>query len=87
MIERILDNYYKKKLFEIIKEDFMIFNIDIRFKSKNHFTNIQIKKKEYDDKKYLSIASIYDKNIFIRLIDYKGFEKYLKDLILNYLKS
>ncbi len=87
MIERILDNYYTKKLKRYLDRILMIYYIDHRYIETNENLELQIKKLEYNDEQYKSITTYKKKDIFIHLCNTDDLYAILKSRLDKYAEE
>lgn len=87
MIERILNNYYAKKLLEEIKWSFIVRGLDYRFKNDKYEVFIEVKPQKYDKKYYSTIIRIGKDDTLKYLCDLKNFRKQIDEIIVEYQKG
>lgn len=85
MIEKILDNYYTKKIIDKIKFYTMIYVLDFNYVFEKDRVLIECKNKKYKD--FTPIIQIDKKRAFSYLCDYDNFIKRIKRLIDDYCKE
>lgn len=89
MIEKILDNYYSKKLIQFIKDTLSdyICTINIKcFDYKNYMT-IKIKRSEYNDEQYMQIYYFKKINAFEFMCRNKELGEMLRNRVKEYLEE
>lgn len=85
MIEKILDKYYTKKLIEKLDLDLKLYCLDTKYNFEKEKVSVYIKKKYWNDKNYVYLASFYYKETLEYIVNYKYMEL-LKDLA-KYIKA
>ena len=86
MIEKILDNYYSKKLCMLIKDISKKWDLDKKTIIKKDTVKFLVKLKEYNDEQYKSLITVPKKEVFIYLCDYKMCVEDIENSIKNYIK-
>lgn len=71
LINKILDNYYKKQIIQKIKNLMWFYDekLDYKFTEFKEVFQLKIKKKEYNDELYTIIASLDNTRCLSYLID------------------
>jgi len=87
MIEKILDNYYSKKLDDFIKLVEMEYYLDFKHIYTKDSVLIQVKKKKYKDTLFVEIAHFKKENAFLHLCNRDKLEEHFEKLIKNYCES
>lgn len=87
MIERILDNYFMKKLKKCLSSYLLNWYIDQRYISKNDYVELQIKRPHYKEETYTTIYGFNIHKSLYYLLDIDELRKDIKDNIDNYLKE
>lgn len=86
LINKILDNYYKKQLINKIKSLLFFWCLDYKFVERTEGFELQVKKKEYKDELFKSIAFFGKNNYLYYLIDWKEVLEKIKNAIEEYEK-
>ena len=87
MLERILDNYFMKKLRKCISSYLLNWYIDHRYINKNDYVELQIKKPHYKEETYTTIYGFYIHNSLYYLLDIEQIRKDIKDNVNKYVKG
>lgn len=87
MIDRILDNYYTKKLKKLLSRYMMGWFLDKRFIEEHEKISLLIKRPEYNDKQYKEVISFYKDNAFEYMCNQKEIENVLKELVERYCEE
>lgn len=87
MIDRILDNYYTKKLKKLLSRYMMGWFLDKRFIEEHEKISLLIKRPEYNDKQYKEVISFYKDNAFEYMCNQKEIENVLKELVKRYCEE
>lgn len=87
MIEKILNNYFTKKLLEEIKWSFKVRNLDYRFKNEKYRILIEVKQKKYSNEYYDAIIQIDKEDSFRYMCDLDNFTKQIDEIIDEYQKE
>lgn len=86
VIDRILNNYYSKKLEEYIDRELLEWFIDKKFIYNDNHIQLLIKLPEYNDKQYQEILTFFKEEAIIYLCNQNELKKVLKDRIKTYFK-
>lgn len=84
MINKIIDNYFAKKLKDYIQDYCLQWFIDTRIIEDNNIIILQVKQKYYKEEYYTNIMSFLKTNSFYYLLDLKELEKRIKERLENY---
>ena len=84
MIDRILDNYYTKKLLEEIRWCFIVRGLDYRFTCNKEEARIEVKKEKYDKKYYSLVAHIQKDESLKYLCNLDKFKESLVNILNDY---
>lgn len=87
MIDRILDNYYTKKLKKLLSRYMMGWFLDKKFIEEHEKISLLIKRPEYNDKQYKEVISFYKDNAFEYMCNQKEIENVLKELVERYCEE
>ena len=87
MITKILDNYYTNKLKEFINNEFLTWNLDLKFQKDGEFIDVCIKKRIYDEKMYRRIFYFSKEMAFYWLCKQDELEKLIDERINIYCKE
>lgn len=87
MIDRILDNYYTKKLKKLLSRYMMGWFLDKKFIEEHEKISLLIKRPEYNDKQYKEVISFYKDNAFEYMCNQKVIENVLKELVERYCEE
>lgn len=87
MIEKILDNYYSKKLDDFIKFIEMEYYLDFKHIYTKEYILIQVKKKKYKKELFKEIIHLRKKDSFTHLCNRNKLEEHIKKLINDYSKE
>lgn len=87
MLDRILNNYFTKKLLEEVQWSFIVRGLDYKFKDDKTHVYIKAKPKKYDDKFYSTIACIRKEDAFKYMCDLDNFRKQIDKIIEDYRKE
>ena len=83
LINKILDNYYKSQLIQKIKNLMCFYILDYKFIESEEGFQLQIKKKEYKDEPYTTIACFNENEYLSCLINWEKsvtrIEKYIEE--------
>ena len=83
MIEKILDNYYSKKLCKYIKNVSLKWHLDKKIIINKEKIIFKAKLPKFNDEQYVNIIAIPKQDAFIYLCDYKT----LKEDVINAIKE
>lgn len=87
MIEKILDNYYSKKLDDFIKFIEREYFLDFKhIYTKNHIL-VQVKMKKYKNELFKEIMDFKKEDSFIHLCNRNKLEEHIKRLIKDYTEE
>ena len=86
MIEKILDNYYSKKLCKYIKYISIKWYLDKKFIINKERIIFKAKLPKYNDKQYATIIAIPKQDAFIYLCDYKTLREDVVNAIKEYIE-
>ena len=87
MIEKILNNYFTRKLLAEVKWCFIIRNLDYKFEDEKTHIYIKVKPEKYDDKFYSTIACIRKDDAFRYMCDLDNFMKQIRKIVEEYQKE
>ena len=87
IIDKIIDNYYTKKLLEEISWCFKVRHLGYRFIFDRDEVRIEIKKNKYATRYYEPIIHIQKDEALKYLFNYDKFRKSLVKIIEDYLNS
>jgi hypothetical protein len=87
MIEKILNNYFARKLLEEIKWSFIVRDLDYRFKDDKYNVFVETKQKKYANEYYRPIICINKKESFRYMCDLDEFRKHIDKIIEEYRKE
>lgn len=87
MIEKILDNYYSKKLDDFIKFIEREYFLDFKHIYTKYEILIQVKKKKYKNELYKEIIHVRKANSLYFLCNKDDLKKYIKRLIKDYTEK
>lgn len=87
MLEKILDNYYTKKLLEEIKWNFIVRNLNYKFEDDKYRVWIKIKPKKYSNDFYSTIIQINKDDALKYLCDLDNFRRQVDKIIIEYQKE
>lgn len=87
MIERILDNYYTKKLIQRLKFTSISYYLDFKYIYEKDRVLVQCKNKKYNDKLYKTIFCIIKKESILYLCDYVNLRTQFNEIIKDYIEE
>lgn len=87
MIDKILNNYFTRKLLEEVHWCFIVRGLDYKFENDKTHIYIKVKQKKYDDKFYSNIACINKGESFRYMCDLENFLKQMGEITDNYCKE
>lgn len=87
MLNKILDNYFTKKLLEEIKWSFIVRNLDYRFEDDNYQVWVKCKPRKYSLEYYSTIIQIRKEDSFKYMCDLNKFIKGIDKIINEYQKE
>lgn len=87
MIEKILDNYYSKKLIKLFKDIEMDWYLDFNHIYSQDNILILVKRKKYSNKNWKEIARFKKEDSLIHLCNRKELEEYIRKLIRRYCEK
>ena len=87
MLEKILDNYYTKKLLNEIKWCLISGGLDYKFVFDDYGVEIKVKKKKYNKKQYKEIIYIEKNETLKYLCNIDGFIKQFTQKINYYMDN
>ncbi len=86
IIDRILDNYYSKKLEKYIYIELLVYLIDTKFVCNDDKFQLLIKLPEYNDEQYQEILTFFKDEAIIHLCNQNEVKQVLKDRVKEYFK-
>ena len=87
MLEKILDNYYTKKLLNEIKWCLIVRKLDYKFVFSREEVEIKVKSKQYDRKFYKAIAHIEKDEALKYLCNIDIFINQFTKILNNYMAN
>lgn len=78
MIEKILDNYFTKKLLDRTKDIMMNYWLDYKFEKQGNAVFIKIKHKRFKNSLYCTIGAFLKDKSINKLCNFKEYEDYIK---------
>lgn len=87
MIERILNNYFQKKLINRLKFSLLIYYLDFKYIFTKNKISVQCKRKKYNDEEYVNVFKIDKEDCYYYLCNYEKFIANVKKLINDYYKE
>lgn len=87
MIDKILNNYFTKKLLEEVKWSFIVRGLDYKFEDDKYEVFVKAKPKKYDKEFYSTIIHIKKEDSFKYMCDLDNFIKQIDKIINEYQKE
>jgi predicted alpha/beta superfamily hydrolase len=87
MLDRILNNYFTKKLMEEVEWCFIVRDLDYKFEDDKYRVWVKAKPKKYDEKFYAVIMQIEKADAFKYMCDLENFLKQVRKIIESYCKE
>ena len=87
IIDKILNNYFTKKLLKEIKWDFIVRNLDYKFDFEKYRVWVKCKPKKYKDEEYTTIIHIDKDDSLKYLCDLDNFRTEINKIIIEYCKD
>jgi hypothetical protein len=87
MIEKILDNYYSKRLIDKLKMTECIYCLDFKNIIEKNEVVVYCKIRKYKDKNYTRIMNFPKKYVFYYLSNYDNFRNDIEECIKEYYKE
>ena len=84
MIDKILNNYYTKKLIEETKWCFIVRGLDYKFVNEGNRVIVEVNQKKHDKKYYEAIARIEKDEAFKYLCNLEKYKEILAKIINDY---
>jgi capsule polysaccharide modification protein KpsS len=84
MLDKILNNYFTRKLLEEVKWSFIVRGLDYKFEDDKTHVWVSAKPKKYDDKFYSIIVQIRKDEAFKYMCDLDNFRKQMNKIIEEY---
>lgn len=78
MIEKLIDNYFVRKLIERIEEDLRFYRIDSKFEIDKNYLKLYIKNKKLKDQYYKNVITISKKTCFKIICDNSEYKELYK---------
>ena len=87
MLEKILDNYYTRKLLNEIKWSFTAYRMDYKFINHKEEVEISVKPKEYSERYYKTIIHIQKENSFKYMCDLDKVLEHMSKIIREHIEK
>ena len=87
MIEKILDNYFTRKLLKEIEWCLFERNLDYKFADNGTMIDVIVKPEKYDKKYSRVIISFWKSDAFKYMCELKKFLKYVKEELNEYIRE
>lgn len=78
MIEKILDNYFTKKLLDRTKDIIIMYWLDYKFEKKGNEVIIKIKQKKFKNSLYCTIDMFFKDESINKLCNFEEYADYIK---------
>lgn len=89
MIDKILDNYYTRKLKYYVKKicNYRLYRLDLKYEIKNGYLKMFVKKKKYNKKQYQLVFSVSKKDSLLYLVGIQDLLNQINKFLDNYSKE
>lgn len=89
MIDKILDNYYTRKIKYYVQVlcNYRLYRLDLKYEIKNDYLKMYAKKKKYNKKQYQIVFSISKKDSLLYLVEIKDLLEQINKFLDNYSKE
>ena len=89
MIDKILDNYYTRKLKYYVKKicNYRLYRLDLKYEIKNGYLKMFVKKKKYNKKQYQLVFSVSKKDSLLYLVAIQDLLNQINKFLDNYSKE
>ena len=89
MIDKILDNYYTRKIKYYVEGlcNYRLYRLDLKYEIKNGYLKMFVKKKKYNKKQYQLVFSVSKKDSLLYLVGIQDLLNQINKFLDNYSKE